>query len=148
TPDSKTIYIGVNPPVACVPEWSCLPLAGANRAPPGSVRRVGVNGGPVTTVASARGLWPGLSPDGTTLVYIDTTANRRWVVADASGKRRDTFTLPNAQAAFGWLRGSTLLVSSGGSSRRLQTLSIQDGEPHTIMESADIANDPAFTPDG
>src|SRR5579862_6477711 len=25
TPDARTIYVGVNPPVACVPEWSCLP---------------------------------------------------------------------------------------------------------------------------
>jgi len=148
TPDGKTLYFGVNQPVACVPEWSCLPLAGANRAPTGSIRRVAVSGGPVTVIANPRGLWPGLSPDGTTLVYIDTTANRRYVVADASGRRRDTFTLPNSQTAFGWIRGATLLVSSGGSAKRLQSLPLAGGEPRTLMETADAAGDPVFAPDG
>src|SRR5262245_58019744 len=59
TPDGKTLYFGVNPPVACVPEWSCLPLNQNLRQPPGSIRRVSVSGGAITTITTARGLSPG-----------------------------------------------------------------------------------------
>jgi hypothetical protein len=114
TPDRKTLYLGVNPPVACVPEWSCLPLNPDLRQPPGTIRRVAVSGGDVTTVTTARGVSPGLSPDGTTLMYLDassTSSSRRYVVANADGTRRDTITLPPSQTPAGWLRGSTLLIS-------------------------------------
>ncbi len=113
TPDRKTLYLGVNPPVACVPEWSCLPLNPDLRQPPGTIRRVAVSGGEVTTVTAARGVSPGLSPDGATLMYLDassTNSARRFVVANADGTRRDTVTLPPSQTPAGWLRGSTLLI--------------------------------------
>jgi len=121
TPDGKTLYIGVNAPVACVPEWSCLPLATADlRQPPGSIRRVSVSGGAVTQVAMARAAMPGLSPDGTTMLFQDgatiqpgPAANaRRWVVTGADGAVRDTLMLPATQSPLGWLSGSTVLIAT------------------------------------
>src|SRR6185295_7873822 len=99
TPDGKTLFFGVNPPVACVPEWSCLPLNQDLRQPPGTIRRVAATGGAVTTVLTARGLVPGLSPDGTTLLYFDPGPPRRWIVANADGTKRSTvLDLSPAQA--------------------------------------------------
>jgi len=119
TPDGKTLYISVNSPVACQPEWSCLPLATQDlRQPPGSIRRVSVSGGAVTIVAPARSPLPGLSPDGTTLMFLEAGAAsppgapRRWVVTGADGAPRDTVTLPATQSPIGWLSGSTVLISS------------------------------------
>lgn len=126
TPDGKQLYIGVNPPVACVPDWSCLPLPGANRQPLASIRRVSVAGGPITTVVAVRGISPGLSPDGKTLVYADTGAVRRWVIAEPDGKRRDVIVLPPTQFVLGWLKGSTLLVPNTTNAK-------------TILQAMDIA---------
>jgi Tol biopolymer transport system component len=151
TPDGKTLYLGVNPPVACVPEWSCLPLNQELRQPPGSIRRVAVSGGEVTTVATARTLTPGLSPDGTTLMFIDpatTPASRRWVVANADGTRRDTVTLPPTQTPAGWLRGSTIILTSSGNVRRMRTMSLADGQSQILGEGVDALMDPAWSPDG
>ena len=95
TPDGKTLFVGVNAPVACVPEWSCLPLTPELRQPPGTIRRVPVSGGEATIVTTARGPSPGLSPDGTTLMYLDASTTRRWVVANDVPQlhtRRLTFT--------------------------------------------------------
>jgi Tol biopolymer transport system component len=113
TPDGKSLYFGVNPPVACVPEWSCLPLNQDLRQPPGSIRKVAVAGGSVTTVASARGFTPGLSPDGTTLMFLENATTRRWIIANADGTQRDALTLPMTDAPVGWLKGSTLILASG-----------------------------------
>jgi Tol biopolymer transport system component len=112
TPDGKTLFFGVNPPVACVPGWSCLPLAPDQRDPPGAIERVAASGGTITTVVTARDVAPGLSPDGTTLMFADvvTNAARQWIIANADGTRRDTVTLPAGQAPVGWLRGSTVLI--------------------------------------
>jgi Tol biopolymer transport system component len=148
TPDGKTLYFGVNPPVACVPEWSCLPLAEPLRQPAGTIRRVEVAGGALTTVATGRGVSPGLSPDGTTLMYLDTGSTRRWVVANADGTRRDTMVLPPTQTPSSWLRGSTVLIASGGSIRRLRTMSLADGRAQTVVDGADTLSDPSWSPDG
>lgn len=112
TPDGKTLYFGVNPPVACVPGWSCLPLAPDVRDPPGAIDRVAASGGTVTTLATARIVVPGLSPDGKSLLFANggTNAAREWVVANADGTRRDTVSLPATQVPVGWLRGSTVLI--------------------------------------
>ena len=145
TPDGKTLYLGVNPPVACVPEWSCLPLNADLRQPPGTIRRVAVSGGEVTTIATARGLSPGLSPDGMTLMYQDPSASgstRRWVVANADGTKRDTVTLPPVQTPAGWLRGSTVLLASSGNLRRLRTMSLADGQSRVVEDGADVLLDP------
>lgn len=151
TPDAKTLYLGVNPPVACVPEWSCLPLNQELRQPPGTIRRVAVTGGEVTTVATARTLTPGLSPDGTTLMFIDTTstpASRRWVVANADGTRRETVTLPPTQMPAGWLRGSTIVLTSSGNVRRMRTMSLADGQSQVLADGVDALIDPTYSPDG
>ncbi len=148
TPDGSTLYFGVNPPVECVPQWSCLPLAAPYRQPAGTIRRVAVSGGPVAVVATAKGLWPGLSPDGRTLAYIDTGRVRRWVVADADGRRRDAFTLPPNQAALGWLRGSTVLVASGGRVRRLRSMTLSGQQSRVLLETTDPMFGPLWSPDG
>jgi len=62
----RTLYIASIPRVACVPEWSCLPLARDLRQPPGTIRRVDVFGGAMTIVRPRAGVAPGLSPDGET----------------------------------------------------------------------------------
>jgi Tol biopolymer transport system component len=148
TPDGTTLYFGVNPPVECVPQWSCLPLAAPYRQPAGTIRRVAVSGGPVSVVATAKGLWPGLSPDGRTLAYLDTGRVRRWVVADADGRRRDTFILNPNQAALGWLRGSTVLVASGGRVRRLRSMTLSGQQSHVLLETTDPIFEPLWSPDG
>jgi dipeptidyl aminopeptidase/acylaminoacyl peptidase len=114
TPDGKTLFFGVNPPVACVPAWSCLPLAPDLRDPLGAIDRVAATGGPVATVAIARRGRPGLSPDGRTLLYLDavTPSARQWVVANADGTRRDTLTLPPSETPVGWWRGSVVLIET------------------------------------
>ncbi len=148
TPDGTTLYFGVNPPVECVPQWSCLPLAAPYRQPAGTIRRVAVSGGPVSVIATAKGLWPGLSPDGRTLAYIDTGRVRRWVVADADGRRRDTFMLSPNQAALGWLRGSTVLIASGGRVRRLRSMTLSGQRSRLLLETTDPMFGPLWSPDG
>jgi Tol biopolymer transport system component len=112
TPDGKTLYFGVNSPVACQPGWSCLPLAPDLRDPVGAIARVPTKGGTVVTVAPARATRPGLSPDGRTLLYLGTVARttRDWVVANADGTARDSLTLPTAETPVTWLRGSVVLL--------------------------------------
>jgi dipeptidyl aminopeptidase/acylaminoacyl peptidase len=111
TPDGKSLYFGVNAPVACVPEWSCLPLANAAESRLGSIRRVGVEGGAVSLVATTTASpWPGLSPDGTTIAFGSQGMARRFVLANVNGERLDSFVLPPTQTVAGWLSGSTLLI--------------------------------------
>src|SRR5262249_6412052 len=141
-------YLGVNPPVACVPEWSCLPLAPDLRQPPGRIRKVSASGGAVTDVTTARGVSPGLSPDGTTLMYLDSGTARRWVVANADGTRRDTLVLAPNEAPVGWLNGSSLLLASSGNLRRLRAMSLADGQSRIVADSADMFMDPSWSPDG
>jgi Tol biopolymer transport system component len=149
TPDGRQLYFGLNPPVACVPEWSCLELSGANRRPTASIRRVAVAGGAVQMVAVAKGVFPGLSPDGSTLVYSDTGSARRWVVADTSGVRRDVISLPQTQSVYGWLRGTTLLIPATGNVRSLRTQSLADGgEPRTLIDRAELLLSPEWSPNG
>lgn len=110
TPDGKSLYFGVNPPVACVPEWSCLPTANASQLRTGSIRRVAVEGGAVTSIVTTGSPWPGLSPDGTMIAYGSSSAPRQFVVANASGQQTDTFVLPPTQTIAGWISGATLVV--------------------------------------
>jgi hypothetical protein len=122
TPDGRTIYFGVNPPVPCVPEWSCLPL-GESRRQWGSIRRVPANGGEVAIVVPrAQSASPGLSPDGSTIVYRDVEGLRRWVIADADGAPRTTITLSQTQMVQGWSGAATLIVGDGGFGRGLRSL--------------------------
>jgi dipeptidyl aminopeptidase/acylaminoacyl peptidase len=120
TPDGKTVYFGVNPPVPCVPGWSCLPLAPELRDPAGAIERVAASGGAATTVTTAKGVTPGLSPDGRTLMYAGATTNagREWLIANADGTRRDSVTLSAGQTPVGWLRGSTVLIKMSDAGNR------------------------------
>jgi Tol biopolymer transport system component len=126
TPDGKTIYFGVNPPVPCVPEWSCLPLGESQRRY-ATIRRVAVSGGPVTIVVPrAQAPFPGLSPDGSTIVYRATDGSRRWIVAEPDGTTRSALTLTQSQAVQGWSGNATLILGESSFGRGLRSLSAID----------------------
>lgn len=109
TPDGRWIYFGVNPPVPCVPEWSCLPLS-EDRREYGSIRRVSVDAGEMTMVVPrALGVSPGLSPDGSTIVYNAVGGIRRWVIANPDGSERGALSLSPSQQVMSW-SGTKLLV--------------------------------------
>jgi Tol biopolymer transport system component len=151
TPDGGTIYYGVNPPVACVPDWSCLPLPSDKDKDrtTASIRRVAATGGPSSVVVSgARSTLPGLSPDGTVIAYVDAANQRRVTVADATGKPLGSFPLAGNQTVSGWSSGSQLLVRASGNVRRLQLTSIAGAPPHALFESPDRLAPPAWSPDG
>jgi len=149
TPDGGSLYFGVNPPVACVPDWSCLPLAHDESKGPATIRRAAVSGGPVSVViAAARQTLPGLSPDGTVVAYGDMSAPRRLAVTDAEGRPLGRFVLGATQTVSGWIGGATLLVRSAGNVRRLQLMSLSGGPPRVLFESADRLAAPVWSPDG
>lgn len=126
TPDGKTIYFGVNPPVPCVPEWSCLPL-GASQRRWATIRRVAASGGTVSTVvSSAQSPVPGLCPDGTTIVYRATDGSRRWIVAEPDGTMRTALTLTQSQVVQGWSGNATLILGESTFGRGLRSLSAID----------------------
>jgi Tol biopolymer transport system component len=123
TPDGKTIFFGVNLPVPCVPEWSCLPL-GEDQRVYGSIRRVAATGGAVTVVVPrALGVFPGLSPDGTAIVYNAVGGVRRWIVANGDGTERSSLSLSSSQTIQGWMSGATLIVGDGGFGRAVRAIS-------------------------
>jgi dipeptidyl aminopeptidase/acylaminoacyl peptidase len=112
TPDGSSLFIGVNPPVSCEPQWSCLPLATPElRQPAGSIRRVKTAGGPLAIVTTAKTPSPGLSPDGTTLLFLDTGTPAVWTVAGADGKPRASLPLPAGQTPVAWLTGSIVVFT-------------------------------------
>ena len=127
SPDGKTIWFVVNPPVPCVPEWSCLPL-GESKKIWGSVRKVAAGGGTVTTVIPKAGAQTlGMSPDGSTIVYQDTESARRLAVADAEGTTRTSLTLSQTQRVQAWGNGgATLIIGQGNFGRGVQSLSAVD----------------------
>jgi Tol biopolymer transport system component len=149
-PDGKTLYFGVNSPVPFTCAESCITLARDMRPPPGTIRRVAVQGGPVEVVVAVGNPLPGLSPDGTLLVYRDTgaAALRRFVVADANGRRLETFTPPTGQTPQGWTRPTTLLTATSGAVRRLSIIPLPAGTPRNIWESSDFALEPSWSADG
>jgi Tol biopolymer transport system component len=147
TPDGKTCYFGVNPPVPFTCAESCLTGARESR-PPSTIRRVSWLGGAVETLATVGLPGPGLSPDGKYLVFGDTGAPRRLVVADANGKRITTFSPPASQNAHGWAGASTLLTLATGQVTRLRTLTLPDGAPRVLFENTDFNREPSWSPDG
>lgn len=127
TPDGKSIYFGVNVPVPCVPEWSCLPL-GDDRQQWGSIRRVSSGSGSgsgAVVVARVRSVFPGLSPDGSVIVYGAIDGTRRWIVANPDGSERASLTLSPTQVLQGW-SGTMLLVGERQMNRGLRGLSTID----------------------
>ena len=147
-PDGSALYFGVNPPVACEPEWSCLPLPGPRAKSPTSIRRVAIAGGPVSTVVTARSPAPGLSPDGTLIVYGDAASPRAFGVADRDGTQLGGFLLAPTQTMVGWLDGSTLMVRASGNVRRVRSMAVAQPEPRQIFESGDRLGGPIWSPDG
>jgi len=147
TPDGKMLHLGVNSPVACVPEPSCLQLSEGLRHPPATILRVSVDGGDTAVVANTRRLSPGLSPDGTTLMYLDTGPWRRWVIANADGSQRATIALPPTQTPAGWLRGSELMIASSGIARTLRSMSLADGQSQVVVDDAESLAEPSWSPD-
>jgi Tol biopolymer transport system component len=151
TPDGASLYYGANPPVACVPDWSCLPLPtdkDKDRTT-ASIRRVAVTGGASSVVVSgARSTLPGLSPDGTVIAYVDAANQRRVTVADTSGKELGSFPLAGNQSVSGWSSGSKLLVRASGNVRRLELTSLAGAPPRVLFENPDRAAAPAWSPDG
>ena len=147
TPDARTLFFGVNPPVPFTCAESCLSVP-ANLQNSGTIRRVAVSGGPVTVVTATGNPSPGLSPDGTRLVFADTAGLRQFVVADASGQRMNTFTLPPGQTQQGWSGNSTLMTVAGGTIRRLRSVSIADGSSRVLFDTDGFVLAPAFSPDG
>ena len=147
TPDSKTLYFGVNPPVPFTCAESCLTGARESR-PQATIRRVDVDGKSLETVVTVGSPFPGLSPDGRFLAFRDTGTSRRFVVSDAQGRDRRPFTPPPGANPHTWMGGSTLLTLASGQVRRLRTLSLPDGTPRVLFESAEFALEPAWLRDG
>jgi Tol biopolymer transport system component len=148
TPDGKTLYFGVNPPVPFTCAESCLSIPGGNPQVPGTIRRVSIDAGPVTVVATTVNPLPGLSPDGTRLVFGDIKNPRQLVVADTNGRTMDTFTLPATQTQQGWLNNSALLTLTSGAVRRLRTVAPAGGSSRLLLETDSFASAPALSPDG
>jgi Tol biopolymer transport system component len=147
TPDGKTLFFGVNPPVPFTCAESCLSLPGGNTQIAGTIQRVNAAGGPVAIVASTSNPLPGLSPDGTKIVFADTAGPRQLVVADTSGRRLQTFTLTPGQIQQGWL-GNSLLTLASGFIRRLRAVSVSDANSPILFESDSFITASAWSPDG
>ena len=149
TLDGNALYFGVNTPVPFTCAESCLSLA---RDAPGraSIRRVAVAGGTVTIVALTNSPVPGLSPDGTMLVYGDTAKAGRLLVSDAQGKRLDTLTLPAGHIPVGWSNAYTLLTLTSGTVRRLGAIPLGTPAipPRVLFETADVLGELSLAPDG
>jgi Tol biopolymer transport system component len=149
SPDGRSLYYGVNPPVACDPEWSCLPLHEEFKQTTGSIHRVAVDGKSQSTIApKVTGGWPGLSADGSLLAYAEGGFPGRMIVADTTGKQLGSFPLVPRQTAEGWVNGSTLLFSDRGDTRRLRSYSIADGSRQLLDDSVDPITEATWSPDG
>src|SRR5262249_37260483 len=116
--------------------------------PASTIRRVGASGGAVETIATVGLPGPGLSPDGKFVVFGDTGAPRRLIVADADGRRLKSFSVAQPQTPVGWQGTATLLTPATGQTRRLRTMPLPDGASRAVFESNDFISDPAWTPDG
>ena len=148
-PDGRSLFVGVNPPVTCNPDWSCLALAEEFRQTTGSVRRVSVSDGSSRVIAAKIGVgWPGLAADGSVLAYTDTGFPTRVVVADTNGRTLHTFPLGQRQTMEGWLNGATLLFSDRGDVRRVRTYSLADGKVALLADSLEQYTEPVWSPDG
>jgi Tol biopolymer transport system component len=149
SPDGRWIYYGLNAPVACDPEWSCLEVKAEFKPGYGSIRRVGANGGESRVVIPKAGNgWPGLSTDGSLIAFADTTATPRLIVADTSGRQLGAFPAPPRRTIEGWLDASTLLLSDRGDSRRLRALSVADGSDRVVVDTLESLAEISPSPDG
>jgi Tol biopolymer transport system component len=147
SPDGTKVYFGVNPPVPFTCAESCLTGARESR-PAATIRRVASNGGVVETIATVGAPAPGLSPDGKFVVFGDTGAPRRLIVADADGHRLKAFSVNSPQNPHTWTGASTLLTLATGESRRVRSLPLQGSAPRTLFETNEFRLESSWTPDG
>lgn len=147
--DGRSIVYTASAAVQCIPDWSCLPYK--NNAPStfGSLQRVPAAGGaPATIVAHAATGWPGVSPDGSLIVYADTGFSGRLIVADSSGRTLTTITPPGRETIEGWLPPATLVLSDRGDIRRLFALPIAGGTSRLVLDTLPPFFDPVWSPNG
>jgi Tol biopolymer transport system component len=148
-PDGRSLFVGVNPPVTCNPDWSCLPLKEEFRQTTGSVRRVSVSDGSSRVIAPKVGVgWPGLAADGSMLAYTDTGSPTRVIVADTNGHALHSFPLVGRQTMEGWAGGATLVFSDRGDIRRVRSYSFNDEKVRLLVDSLEQFTDPLWSPDG
>ncbi len=148
SPDGSSIFFALNPPVACNPEWSCLPLPTKSTAGVESMRMVSVRDGAVSTVVPRIGDgWPGLSLDGTLIAHIDADVDSRLVVRDVMGRQRGAVSI-QGRTVEGWLSATTLLLSDRGDVRRLKEFRIEDGTTRLFSETLGGLTEPAWSPNG
>jgi Tol biopolymer transport system component len=148
-PDGRSLFVSVNAPVACNPDWSCLPLKEEFMQTTGSVRRVSVSDGSSRVIAPKVGVgWPGLASDGSMLAYTDTGFPTRVIVADTNGRALHSFPLVGRQTMEGWLGGATLVFSDRGDTRRLRSYSFSDDKVRLLVDSLEQFTDPVWSPDG
>src|SRR6185503_21187068 len=149
SPDGQSIYFGVNPPVPCNPDWSCLELKPEFVQRSGTLERVSLASGKIDVVTSpvANG-WPGLSADGSLLAFSDSSFPPNLVVANTDGRVLRTVAVARGQTVEGWLAASTLLFSDRGDVQRLRSFSIADGSTHLVADSLASIADPLASPDG
>jgi Tol biopolymer transport system component len=149
-PDGRSLFLGVNPPVPCNPDWSCLALKDEFKHPTtGSLRRISVSDGSSRVIAPKVGAgWPGLATDGSVLAYTDTGFPTRVVVADTNGRTLHSFPLPQRQTMEGWVGSATLVFSDRGDVRRLRSYSLADDKSRLLADSLDQLTEPVWSPDG
>jgi Tol biopolymer transport system component len=160
SPDGHSLYYGLNPPVACDPDWSCLPLRKEFMQTTGSIHRIAVDDASSarkSTTASARtqviaakvgNFWPGLAADGSLLAFGDTTFSGRLIVADTNGNQLGSVPLVPRQTIEGWLNASTLVFSDRGDIRRLHSYAIADSSSRVLIDSLEQVTEPSWSPDG
>ena len=96
TPDSKSLY---------------FKIGAGDASDGGTMRRISVNGGTSKVLSSAAAGAPGLSNDGSNLVFLDTGVTRGFSVTDTNGHRVATIVPPPLFEPVGWIGNSTLLFS-------------------------------------
>ena len=135
TPDAKALYFSLNPP------------RDSSSVIGGSIHRISVSGGAPTLVVRANENGPGLSPDGTLLVFRDTGLKRSYVVADTTGRRLSGFTLPRDMAIDQWV-GSTVVASRNTLPSRLHAYSLADGSSRVLADTFGSVHAPAWAHHG
>jgi Tol biopolymer transport system component len=147
SPDGKHVVYGVNPPVPCDPDWSCLPVKPQFQRTTGTVQRIAATGGASATLVPRIGYgWPGMSPDGSRLVYSDTGTISRLIVADSAGRALGTFQVPSRQTVEGWIAPATLVLSDRGDVRRVYSYSLNDGVSRLLVDTMQALTEPSWSP--
>lgn len=135
TPDAKTIYLSSN-------AYRSLGIMDEH------IQKVSVAGGTPTRIAESGYAFPGLSPDGKTIVFQDTGLTRAYVVADTTGKRLATFVTPPGMDIGLWIGQSTLLIERERNPWGLHAYTIADGRTRTVVDTIGQIQAQRWSPDG